>query len=122
MNTDKIYAEQIANEYAPKQTSKVKALRKLDAKAKNPARIFAYTFGTVSALVLGTGMSLAMGVIGGGSATMIAVGIIIGCLGIAGVSVNYPLYKKILTNSKNKYASDIIQLANEIASENSDAE
>jgi hypothetical protein len=72
--------------------------------------------------VLGTGMSLAMGVIGGGSATMIAVGIIVGCLGIAGVSVNYPLYKKILTNSKNKYASDIIQLANEIASENSDAE
>ena len=40
MNTDKIYAEQIANEYAPKQTSKVKALKRLDAKAKNPAKIF----------------------------------------------------------------------------------
>ena len=37
MNTDKIYAEQIANEYAPKDTSKVVALRKLDAKAKLPA-------------------------------------------------------------------------------------
>lgn len=34
MNTDKIYAEQLANEYAPKDTSKVVALRKLDAKAK----------------------------------------------------------------------------------------
>ena len=33
MNTDKIYAEQLANEYAPKDTSKVVALRKLDAKA-----------------------------------------------------------------------------------------
>ena len=44
MNTDKIYAEQIANEYAPKQTSKVKALKKLDAKAKLPATIFAYSF------------------------------------------------------------------------------
>lgn len=36
MNTDKIYAEQLANEYAPKDTSKVVALRKLDAKAKMP--------------------------------------------------------------------------------------
>ena len=32
MNTDKIFAEQIANEYAPKDTSKVVTLRKLDAK------------------------------------------------------------------------------------------
>ena len=60
MNTDKIYAESIAKEYAPKDNSKIVALRKLDAKAKNPANIFAYTFGIISALVLGTGMSLAM--------------------------------------------------------------
>ena len=37
MNTDKMYAEQIANEYAPKKTSKIVALRKLDAKAKMSA-------------------------------------------------------------------------------------
>ena len=117
MNTDKIYAEQIANEYAPKQTSKVKALKRLDAKAKNPANIFTYTFGIISSLILGTGMSLAMGVIGSGTTLMIALGIVIGCVGIIGVSVNYTIYKKILTKSKNKYASDIIKLANEIASE-----
>ena len=117
MNTDKIYAEQIANEYAPKQTSKVKALKRLDAKPKNPANIFTYTFGVVSSLVLGVGMCLAMGVIGGGTPLMMGLGIAIGCIGIAGVSVNYPLYKKILTKSKNKYASDIIKLANEIANE-----
>ena len=117
MNTDQIYAEQIANEYAPKQTSKVKALKRLDAKAKNPANIFTYTFGVISSLILGSGMSLALGVIGGGTLLMIALGIVIGCVGIVGVSVNYPIYKKILTKSKNKYASDIIKLANEIASE-----
>ena len=117
MNTDKIYAEQIANEYTPKQTSKVKALKKLDAKAKNPANIFTCTFGIVSSLLLGTGMSLAMGVIGGGTTLMMALGIIIGLVGIAGICVNYPLYKKILTNSKKKYANDIIKLANEIANE-----
>lgn len=117
MNTDKIYAEQIANEYTPKQTSKVKALKKLDAKAKNPANIFTYTFGIISSLLLGTGMSLAMGVIGGGTTLMMAIGIIIGLVGIAGICVNYPLYKKILAKSKNKYANDIIKLANEIANE-----
>ena len=118
MNTDKIYAEQIANEYAPKQTSKVKALRKLDAKAKNPATIFAFTFGIASSLILGTGMSFAMGVIGGDNPIMMVLGIIIGCIGIIGASVNYPIYKKILEKSKNKYASDIIKLANEITNEN----
>ena len=28
MNTDKIYAEQLANEYAPKDTSKVETMKK----------------------------------------------------------------------------------------------
>lgn len=117
MNTDKIYAEQVANDYTPKQASKVKALARLDAKAKNPAKIFAFTLGITSSLILGTGMSLAMEVIGGGTAVMMGLGIAIGCLGIAGVSINYFLYKKILTKSKNKYATDIIKLANEIIGE-----
>ena len=34
MDTNKIYAEHIANEYSKKETSKVNQLRKLDAKAK----------------------------------------------------------------------------------------
>jgi F0F1-type ATP synthase assembly protein I len=117
MNTDKIYAEQIANEYAPKQTSKVRALKKLDAKAKNPANIFTYTFGIVSSLVLGLGMTLTMGVLGDSTPLIMVLGIVLGCAGIIGVSLNYSIYKKILTKSKNKYASDIIKLANEIANE-----
>ena len=43
MNTDKIYAETLASEYAPKDTSKVTALKKLDRKAKLPAEVFTYT-------------------------------------------------------------------------------
>ena len=117
MNTDKIYAEQIANEYSEKQTSKVKALKRLDAKAKNPAHIFAYTFGIVCSLILGTGMSLAMGVIGGDSIFIIALGVIVGCVGILGVSVNYYLFKKILEKNKKKYANDILELAKQISEE-----
>jgi hypothetical protein len=114
MNTDKIYAESIAKEYAPKDNSKIIALRKLDAKAKMPAIIFAYTFGIISALVAGTGMCLSMQVIGG--TTMFTVlGIIIGIIGFACAGINYPIYKKMLENGKKKYAFEIVELAKEIS-------
>ena len=116
MNTDKIYAEQIANEYSKKETTKVKQLKKLDAKAKTPANIFAYSFGILSALILGTGMCLGMNVIGSGT-VMFIIGIIVGIMGIIGCSVNYPIYKKLLQNGKNKYGSDILRLAKEISEE-----
>ena len=115
INTDKIYAEAIANEYAPKDTSKVVALKKLDRKAKNKANIFAYTFGIVMTLVLGTGMCLSMGILGDGSAVIMGCGIALGLLGIAGVGMNYPIYKKLLNAGKEKYAFDILQLAREIS-------
>ena len=114
MNTDKIYAESIAKEYALKDSSKIVALRKLDRKAKLPATIFTFTFGIISSLVFGTGMCLAMQVIGSG-AIMMALGIIIGIIGIVGCAVNYPIYKKILENGKKKYAFEIVELAKEIS-------
>lgn len=117
MNTDKIYAEAIANEYSVKDASKVVALRKLDKKAKTPANIFAFSFGVIAALVLGVGMCLSMKVIGDGSTTMIVVGIVAGIIGIVCACVNYPIFKRILKNAKEKYAGDIMRLANEISSE-----
>ena len=117
MNTDKTYAEKIASEYAPKETSKVKALKRLDAKAKRPANIFAFTFGIIMTLCLGVGMCFCMKVLGDGSLLYMVLGGVIGGLGILGVSINYPIYKKILTSSKKKYAADITQLANTIIEE-----
>ena len=114
MNTDKIYAESIAKEYAPKDSSKIVALRKLDRKAKLPATIFTYTLGIISSLVLGTGMCFAMQVIGSGIIGMV-IGIIVGVIGIIGCGVNYPIYKKMLENVKKKYAFEIVELAREIS-------
>ena len=96
MNTDKIYAEQIANEYAPKDTSKVVKLKKLDSKAKMPATIFTYSFGIISALVLGVGMCLTMGEIGSGTTVSLVFGIIIGVIGMIGMGVNYLVLSKLL--------------------------
>ena len=54
----------------------------------------------------------------GGSNLMMAFGIVIGCVGILGVSINYPIYKKWLNSRKNRYANDILTLAKEISNEN----
>lgn len=114
MNTDKIYAESIAKEYAKKETSKVVALKKLDRKAKRPAEIVAYTLGIIAALIFGTGMCFAMKVIG----DSMILGIVIGVIGMLLICVNYPLYKKLLQKGKDKYAYEIVTLANEIVENN----
>ncbi len=116
MNTDKIVAESIAKEYAPKDNSKLIALRKLDRKAKLPATIFTYACGIISALVFGLGMCLSMQIIGGGVFWLV-VGIIIGCVGMIGCGVNYPIYLRLLEKGKSKYAFEIIELAREIGEE-----
>ena len=114
MNTDKIIAESIAKNYAPKESSKLVALKKLDNKAKLPATIFTYSWGIVSALVFGTGMCLAMQVIGGGLVGMV-LGIVVGIVGMIGCGVNYPIYKKMLEKGKAKYAYEIVELARQIS-------
>ena len=111
MNTDKIWAESIAKDYAPKDNSKVVALKKLDNRAKLPAIVFTYSCGIVSALIFGTGMCMAMQVIG----NSMALGIIIGIIGMIGCTLNYPVYKKMLAKGKAKYAYEIVELAREIS-------
>lgn len=115
MNTNKIYAESIAKEYAPKDDSKVVALRKLDRKAKMPATIFTYTFGIISALVLGVGMCFSMGVLAEGS--LFILGVVLGILGLVGAGVNYPIYKKLLAKGMEKYSYEIVELARQISEE-----
>lgn len=117
LNTDKIYAEQLAGEYAPKDTTKVMALHKLDQRAKLPALVCAYSLGIVASLVLGVGMCLTMGVIGNGSGLLFVVGVIAGLVGIAGICVNYPLYNWLIQRGKERYGTDIVRLAQEISAE-----
>lgn len=116
-NLDKVYAEKIAEEYAPKKTSKVVALRKLDQKVKKPINISALTIGIIGTLIFGTGMTLAMGEIGPNNTTSMILGCIIGVIGMIIVSINYLVYKKILASRKAKYAFEITELAKEITNE-----
>lgn len=110
-NDQNFIAQKIRTQYMEKENTQLDELRALDAKVKCPANVFAYIFGIIGSLVLGTGMCFAMNVIG---SNMMVPGIAIGLLGILMVSINYPIYKKILGSRKNKYAAEILKLSEKI--------
>jgi hypothetical protein len=103
----------IRTQYTEKENTALDELKELDRKVKRPAAIFGYTFGTVGALVLGTGMSLAMEVIG----NSMLLGIGVGLIGILMVAVNYPFYQSILGKRRKKYAEEIIKQSDKIMTE-----
>ena len=115
-NDQQFMAQRIRTQYMEKQSTELDALRKLDTKVKRPANVFAYVFGSISAIVMGSGMSLVMTDIGsvlGLSNTMIP-GIAIGVVGLGMALLTYPIYKKILNSRKKKYSADIIKLSDKI--------
>lgn len=110
------FAQKMQQKYAKKETTKVDKLKELDSNVKNPARIFAYVFGVIGALILGTGMCFAMQVLGNSIGLMI-MGIVIGLIGIAIVSSNYFIYKHIIETRKRKYSAKILKLSSELLNE-----
>lgn len=106
--------QQIRTQYTEKEFTKVDELKRLDAKVKKPAKIFAYVFGTIGALILGGGMSLIMTDIANGSKFAFVIGLIIGVAGLIMSIVNYPLYTRKLAKRRNEYADRIIKLSDEI--------
>ena len=115
-NKIKKYAQKIQNQYSSHEKTKYDELKELDKKVKNPVRIFAYIFGSIGSLILGTGMCLAMKVIGGTDLLMI-VGIIIGLIGIAIVSTNFFIYKNLIDKRKKQFSNEILELSNLLLNE-----
>lgn len=108
-----VIAQEIREEYIEKKPGKIDELVRLDREVKRPAKAFAYVVGTVGSLVMGSGMCLAMGVIGKRKLP----GVIIGCAGIAMMTGTYPMYKAHLKTRKAAYADRIIALSNEVEEE-----
>ncbi len=106
--------QQIRTQYTEKEFTKVDELKLLDAKVKKPAKIFAYVFGTIGALMLGGGMSLIMTDIAKGSNAAFVIGLIIGVAGLIMSIVNYPIYTRKLAVRRSEYADRIIKLSDEI--------
>ena len=115
-NDQQFIAQRIRAQYVEKEPSELDTLRTLDSKVKRPASVFAYIFGSISAIIMGSGMSLVMTDIGamlGITSTMIP-GIAIGVIGMAMALINYPIYKGILNARKKKYGAEILNLSEKI--------
>ena len=109
-------AQKIRSQYMEKQSNELDELRALDARVKRPANVFAYVFGSISAIIMGCGMSLVMTDIGsklGMSDSMLA-GIAIGVVGLVMALVNCPLFNRILASRKKQYAPQILALSEKI--------
>ena len=119
MNTNdkEFLAQKIRTQYIEKEPSELDELRTLDAKVKRPANLFAYIFGSIGAIVMGSGMSLVMTDIaeklGLGIDPMIP-GIALGVVGMLMAILTYPIHKGIMSARKKKYASEIIKLSDKI--------
>jgi len=115
-NDSQFLVQKIRTQYTEAKHTELDELKELDAKVKRPANVFAYTYGSLGAIVMGAGMSLVMTEIGtiiGLSSAMVP-GIVVGVVGMGMALSTYPIYKKILNNRKKKYAADILKLSEKI--------
>ena len=117
MNNDQEFlVQKIRTEYTEKEQTGLDELKALDKKVKRPANVFAYTFGSISAIIMGSGMSLVMTDIAEtvGISDPMVYGIIIGVVGMAMAIANYPIYKRSLGARRNKFAEEIVALSDKI--------
>ena len=107
--------EAIRKKYLPREEDKMEQLRKLHAVPTQKAQAASLAVGVVGALIMGTGMSLAMTQIGAalGSLAMV-IGILVGIVGMVLVALAYPLYNRVLKKQREKIAPEILRLTEEL--------
>ena len=115
-NDQDFLVQKIRTQYTEKEHTGLDELKELDSKVKRPANVFSYIFGTISAIIMGSGMSLVMTDIGAtvGISDPMLPGIIIGIAGMFMAIINYPIYKGILGARRKKYADKIIAISDKI--------
>jgi uncharacterized Tic20 family protein len=116
MKDNEFVVEKIRSQYTEQEHTELDELKALDAKVKKPANVFAYTYGSISAIIMGAGMSLVMTDIGAviGLESAMVPGIAIGVVGLSLALSTYPIYKNMLNARKKKFASRIMALSDKI--------
>lgn len=107
--------EAIRKKYLPKEADKMQQLRRLHAIPTQKAQAASLAVGIIGALIMGTGMSLAMTDIGAalGSLAMV-IGIAVGLVGMVLVALAYPIYNRVLKKQRAKIAPEILRLSDEL--------
>ena len=101
---------------APRTESKLEQLRRLDAGVTQKASAWALVVGMVGALVMGGGMSLVMTNLGDklGLPYAMAIGVVLGVIGLVGVALAYPLYNRVVAKERERIAPEILRLTEEL--------
>ena len=117
-NDQEFLVQKIRTQYTEKEHTELDELKELDRKVKRPANVFAYIFGSISAIIMGSGMSLVMTDIGTtiGMENAMVPGIVIGVVGMLMAIINYPIHKSVLASRRKKYADQIMKLSDKIMS------
>lgn len=102
--------KKIREKYVENESDKLELLRRLDAGVTQKANTMALIIGVIGTLVMGCGMSLCMT----GPEEYFIHGVVIGVIGIAAVSLAYPIYSAVLKKERKKAAPEIIRLTDEL--------
>lgn len=100
----------IREKYLPQEVTKLDQLRALDAGVTKRGMAVSLVHGVLYALVLGLGMSCCLVWAG----RLFLPGVVIGCIGLAGVAATYPIYDRIVRQDREKIAPEILRLTEEL--------
>ena len=103
----------IRNKYLPREKSKLEELKRLDHLVQTSGIAESLCAGVGGYLVFGLGMCLTMEVIG----HVIWLGLLLGLIGTAGMLAAFPVYRKLFTKAKERYAPRILELTAELTGE-----
>ncbi len=98
----------IRKRYMPKEEDKMATLRRLDASVTERAMIVSLILGVVGVLIFGLGMCFCL------VWDMLALGIIIGAVGVAVMVPAYPIYIHISEKQRERVAPEILRLTEEL--------
>lgn len=108
--------QEIRQKYLPREESKFEELKRLDNLVQSAGMTESLCAGIGGALVFGLGLCLTIQIIGSG-AFCIALGVLLGIIGMGGMLIAYPMYRKLFRKTKAKYTTRILELAAELSGE-----
>ena len=101
--------QQIRQKYIPREDDKMDRLRRLDQNVKKPGTVASISVGTAGSLILGSGMACVME-----RPAWMALGIVVGVIGMGVLSLAYPIYVKLTKKQREKLAPRILKLSDEL--------
>lgn len=107
---DQSEVKMIREKYLPREVSKLDQLRALDESVTKRGTAVSIVHGVLHTLLLGLGMSCCMVWAG----NLFVPGIVLGCAGIVGTGMTYPIYQQIVHRDREKIAPEILRLTEEL--------